>query len=69
MQSIFGAEYQDFMVEVPTLVPRLSRPSSPALSPADSSFCWSRVRGNREARSAIAMITLLSLQAAKILLG
>lgn len=69
MQSIFGAEYQDFMVEVPALVPRLSRLSSPPTSPADSSFSWSRVTGNHEARSAVAMVALLLLQAAKILLG
>ncbi len=69
MQSIFGAEYRDFMVEVPALVPRISRPSSPPVSPPDSSFSWGRVMGNREGRSAGAMVALLALQAAKILLG
>jgi len=69
MQSIFGAEYQDFMVEVPALVPRLARSSRPPVSAADSSLSWSRVMGNREARSAIAMVALVILQATKILLG
>lgn len=69
MQSIFGAEYQDFMVDAPALVPRLARPSRPPVSAADSSFSWSRVRGNREARSAIAMVALVLLQATKIFLG
>ncbi|MGD8328919.1 MAG: isoprenylcysteine carboxylmethyltransferase family protein [Acidobacteriota bacterium] len=69
LQSIFGAEYQDFMVDVPALVPRLKRRSSPPMEPTSSSFSWRRVLGNREARSVIAMAALLAIQAAKILLG
>jgi protein-S-isoprenylcysteine O-methyltransferase Ste14 len=68
LQSIFGAEYQDFMVEVPALVPHLSRRSSPSVSLADSSFSWNRVLGNYEGRSAVAMVALLVIQAAKILI-
>lgn len=69
LQSIFGAEYQDFMVEVPALVPRIARTSSPPAEPPTSSFSWRRVIGNREARSVVAMAALIILQAAKIFLG
>lgn len=69
LQSIFGAEYQDFMVEVPALVPRVARTSSPPADPPTSSFSWRRVIGNREARSVVAMAALIILQAAKIFLG
>jgi len=69
LQSIFGAEYQDFMVDVPALVPRLWRTSRPPSPPAQSAFSWSRVVGNREGRSVVAMVALIALQAAKILLG
>jgi len=69
LQSIFGPEYQDFMVEVPALVPRLSRPSSPPAAPQTSSFAWRRVLANREGRSVVGMLALIGMQAAKILLG
>lgn len=69
LQSIFGAEYQDFMVDVPALVPRLSSPSSPPAAPSSSSFSWRRVLGNREGRSVVAMVALVAMQAAKIWLG
>lgn len=69
LQSIFGAEYQDFMVEVPALVPRIARTSRPPAEPPTSSFSWRRVIGNREARSVVAMAALIILQAAKIFLG
>lgn len=69
LQSIFGAEYQDFMVDVPALLPRLSSPSSPPAAPSTSSFSWRRVLGNREARSMVAMVALIGMQAAKVWLG
>ena len=69
LQSIFGAEYQDFMVEVPALVPRLARPPSPPPAPSTTSFAWRQVLANRESRSVVAMVAMVSVQAAKILLG
>lgn len=69
LQSIFGAEYQDFMVEVPALVPRLARPPSPPPEPSTSSFAWRRVLANRESRSVVAMVALIAVQVAKVLLG
>jgi protein-S-isoprenylcysteine O-methyltransferase Ste14 len=69
LQSIFGAEYQDFMVDIPALVPRLSRHSSPPRAPSSCSFSWRRVYRNREVRSVVAMVALILLQAAKIWLG
>jgi len=67
LHSIFGAEYQDLMVEVPALVPRLTRPSSPPRQPAETSFSWGRVAANREIRSVVAMVAIIALQAVKIL--
>lgn len=69
LQSIFGAEYQDFMVEVPALMPRLSSRSSPPARPSASAFLWRRVLGNREGRSVVAMAALVGMQAAKIWMG
>lgn len=69
LQSIFGAEYQDFMVDVPALVPRLAPPSSPPAAPPTSSFSWRRVLGNYEVRSVVAMVSMVAIQAAKVWLG
>ena len=66
LHSIFGAEYQDLMVEVPALVPRLAPPSSPPPVPPETSFAWARVVGNREIRSLVAMLAIVALQAIKI---
>ncbi len=68
LQSIFGAEYQDLMVEVPGLIPRPFR-LSVGTAPPVSSFSWRRVVANRESRSAAAMAALIALQAAKLGLG
>ena len=67
LQSIFGAEYQDLMVEVPGLLPRLARPPSPPQKPPETSFSWARVVSNREVRSVIGMVAIVALQAVKIL--
>lgn len=70
LQSIFGAEYQDLMVDVPGLAPRLwRRPSSPAAAGDQPRFSWSRVLGNYELRSAAAMAALIAVQVAKLFLG
>jgi len=67
LQSIFGAEYQDLMVDVPGLVPRLwRRPSSPAAAGDQPRFSWNRVLGNYELRSAAAMAALIAVQVAKL---
>ena len=68
LQSIFGAEYQDLMVEVPGLIPRPFRLRVGA-APSVSSFSWGRVVANRELRSAAAMAALIALQGAKLWLG
>lgn len=68
LQSLFGAEYQEYRAEVPGLVPRLS---SPPYWPDDGprrSFSWARVRDNRELRTVAAMAALLGVQAVKLLL-
>ena len=67
LQSIFGAEYQDLLVDVPGLVPRLTRLSSPPGKPPETSFSWARVVTNREVRSVVAMVAIVVLQAVKIL--
>jgi protein-S-isoprenylcysteine O-methyltransferase Ste14 len=70
LQSIFGAEYQDLMVDVPGLVPRLwRRPSSPAAAGDQPRFSWNRVLGNYELRSAAAMAALIAVQVAKLFWG
>jgi len=70
LQSIFGAEYQDLMVDVPGLVPRLwRRPSSPAAAGDQPRFSWNRVLGNYELRSAAAMAALIVVQVAKLFWG
>jgi len=69
LQSIFGPEYQDLMVEVPGVVPRFSR-RPPRSAPVETHpFSWLRVVGNREIRSAGAMLALIALQSAKIWLA
>ena len=59
LQSIFGAEYQDLMVDVPALVPRLWRGGRPAAEASGVSFSWQRVAANREGRSVLAMGALI----------
>lgn len=69
LQSLFGAEYQEFMVEVPRLVPRLQPTRRGPEPPPRGSFSWDRALANRELRSAAAMAALLILQAAKLALA
>lgn len=68
LQSIFGAEYQDLMVEVPGLMPRPFRLRVDTV-PIAASFSWERVVANREFRSAFAMAALIALQTIKLWLG
>lgn len=69
LQSLFGAEYQEFMVEVPRLVPRLPPTPRGPEPPAPGSFSWEQALDNRELRSAVAMAALLILQALKLALA
>lgn len=69
LQSIFGAEYQDLMVDVPRLRPRLSTTRVSAENQPAASFSWRRILTNREQRSAAAMAALLGLQGLKLWLG
>lgn len=69
LQSLFGAEYQEFMVEVPRLLPRLPWPRRGPPTSTPGSFSWQRAVANREFRSAAAMAALLVLQAVKLALA
>lgn len=68
LQSLFGAEYQEYMDEVPRLWPRLARrPSWPEESRSRDPFSWERAGGNREMRTVVVMAALLLVQALKLL--
>lgn len=67
LQSLFGAEYQEYMGETRRLLPRLRRVPRWPEEPVDSRFCLRRAMDNREGRSALAMAGLVLLQAAKLL--
>jgi len=69
LQSLFGAEYQEFMVEVPRLLPRLWPIRRGPQPPPAGSFSWERALANRELRSAAAMAALLILQGLKLVLA
>lgn len=67
LQSLFGSEYQEYMLYVGRLWPRLRRASSWAQAHPGDTFTWKRAMENRELRSAAAMATLLIIQAIKLL--
>lgn len=68
LQSLFGAEYQEYMEEVPRLVPGLGRrPSWPAEERQPQTFSWELARRNREMRTVAVMALLLVVQALKLL--
>ena len=66
LQSLFGAEYQEYMEEVPRLWPRL-QPSRVLAeqAPEDDGFSWEISRRNREMRTVAVMAALLVIQALK----
>ena len=68
LQSLFGAEYLEYMDAVPRLVPRPARrePWS-GETEAGSSFSWEISRRNREMRTVVVMIALLVVQALKLI--
>ena len=68
LQSLFGAEYQEYAVEAPRLLPRLIPRPRWDNPPSRGSFSWSRAVTNQELRSAVAMAALLLLQWLKSLL-
>ena len=68
LQSLFGAEYSEYIVEVPRFVPRLLPVPRPE-GAAARSFSLQRAVANLELRSAQAMAGLLLLQAIKLWIG
>lgn len=63
LQSLFGAEYQEYMEEVPRLLPRLQRRAEwPAEAPPAARFSSELVKANRELRTVSVMLGLLILQ-------
>jgi len=66
LQSLFGAEYQEYMEEVPRLIPRLGRASGWSdTAPSEDGFSWEISRKNRELRTVAVMLGLLIIQALK----
>lgn len=71
LQSLFGAEYQEYMEEVPRLVPRPGRqPEWPDDEHRErKQFSWDQAqKRNREMRTVVVMAALLVLQAVKLAL-
>ena len=52
LQSIFGAEYRELMVERPQIIPRFPRRPTESEEESRSTFSWERAFANREIRSA-----------------
>lgn len=69
LQSIFGAEYQDLMVDVPRLVPRPPARPAAATDGEAVSFSMQQALANQELRSAAAMGGLLAFQGLKLWFG
>lgn len=70
LQSLFGAEYQEYMEEVPRLIPRLGAGRGPAWPDEDrerQSFSPELARENREMRTVVVMAALIVVQALKLL--
>lgn len=67
LQSLFGSEYQEYMLYVGRLWPRSRRSSSYTEARSRASFSWQRSLQNKELRSAAAMAALLVVQAIKLL--
>lgn len=68
LQSLFGAEYQEYIEQVPRLLPAPRR-SDPWVDKATepSPFSWQQTRQNREFRTVAVMAALLTVQALKLL--
>lgn len=68
LQSLFGAEYQEYTEEVPRWFPRLpDRTRWPEEQRDEEPFSWLRARRNREMRTVAVMTVLLLVQALKLL--
>lgn len=68
LQSLFGAEYQEYMEEVPRLVPRLGRRENwPPEDREVQTFDRDLARRNREMRTVVVMAALIVVQALKLL--
>ncbi len=68
LQSLFGAEYKEYLEQVPRLLPGSHR-GDPWQDGDDehSPFSWQQVRDNRELRTVAVMLALLIVQALKLL--
>lgn len=71
LQSLFGAEYQEYMEEVPRLLPRPGRPPEwpDDEHRAPRQFSWDQAqKRNREMRTVVVMAALIVLQTVKLAL-
>jgi len=70
LQSLFGAEYQEYIERVPRLLPAVRRHDAWEVGAAEPSpFSWQQARQNRELRTVGVMMALLIVQALKLLLA
>lgn len=66
LQSLFGPEYQEYMDEVPRLIPTWRRTTWPEAG-SGQRFRWRRAVANREMRTVVVMTALVAVQALKLL--
>ena len=68
LESLFGAEYQEYMDEVPRLFP-LALGQSDWQPPPEAKFSWKQALYNREPRTVAAIGALVLVQALKLFLS
>lgn len=70
LQSLFGAEYQEYMEDVPRLLVRPGRRDGwPRERRSVEPFSWNRATRNREMRTVAVMAALIVVQVLKLLGG
>ncbi|HJO02594.1 MAG TPA: isoprenylcysteine carboxylmethyltransferase family protein [Acidobacteriota bacterium] len=68
LQSLFGAEYKEYVDQVPRLLPGARRSEDwPDATAEPLPFSWHQARQNRELRTVAVMAALLVVQALKLL--